>query len=92
MITAEEYVNAKKVISLYKQQNSKNIKWHRYLKMLIPMFGRFGNEYYQLIGIMWFGRLMGVCIKSRWNSVMNTGDWKNLPQYHLRSDLKPQFF
>jgi hypothetical protein len=64
----------------------------RYLKMVIPSFGKFTNGMYDIVGVMWFGRLYGRCTKSRWNSVMNVGDWKNIPQYHLRSDTKPQFF
>lgn len=64
----------------------------RYLKMALPSFGKFTNGMYDIVGVMWLGRLYGKCTKSRWNSVMNVGDWKDLPQYHLRSDMKPQFF
>jgi hypothetical protein len=64
----------------------------RYLKMVLPSFGKFTNGMYDIVGVMWLGRLYGRCTKSRWNSVMNVGDWKNLPQYHLRSDTKAQFF
>ena len=63
----------------------------KYIKMLIPHLGKFTNGDYDICGIMWFGRLMGKCTKSRWNSVMNVGDWKNLPQYHLKDDINPQF-
>ena len=64
----------------------------RYLKMALPSFGKFTNGMYDIVGVMWLGRLHGRCTKSMWNSVMNMGDWKDLPQYHLRSDMKPQFF
>lgn len=63
----------------------------RYSKMLIPQFGTFTNDVYEITGLMWFGRLFGKCVKSKYPSVINACDWKNLPQYHLSSDIVPQF-
>ena len=94
MITKEDYLEAKKVVLIYRQQLNKQyvICMCRYFQMLIPQFGKFSNGDYDIVGVLWFGRLIGKCSESRWNSIMNVGDWKDLPQYHLRTDMIPQFF
>ena len=79
------------VVLKYRQQLNKNAAICRYSKMIIPQFGKFSNGAYDIVGVLWFGRLVGKCTASRWNSVMNVGDWKDLPQYHLRSDMISQF-
>ena len=91
MITKKDYLEAQKVVLRYRQQLNKHAVMCRYFKMVIPKFGTFSNGDYDIVGVMWFGRLIGKCTKSRWNSVMNVGDWKDLPQYHLRTDMIPQF-
>ena len=64
----------------------------KYLKMIIPKFGKFSNGYYDIVGIMWLGRLIGKCTYSAYKYVMEVGDWKDLPQYHLKKDRIPQFY
>ena len=64
----------------------------KYVKMIFPNVGKFTNGDYDIVGILWFGRVLGICTRSRWNSVMNVGDLKNLPQYHLKKDDIPQFY
>lgn len=91
MVTKENYLEAKKVVLRYKQQLNKHAVMCRYFKMFIPQFGKFSNGAYDIVGVLWFGRLIGKCTESKWNSVMNVGDWKDLPQYHLRTDMIPQF-
>jgi len=61
------------------------------MKKFIPRFGKFGNLYYDFIGIVWFGRLVGVCIRSEFDYVIRVGEWKNLPEYHTSKDRRPQF-
>jgi hypothetical protein len=63
----------------------------RYLKMLFPRFGIYTNTYYNINGIIWFGRLIGICNKSKHCHVFGIGEFVNTRQYHLRSDSKPQF-
>ena len=91
MISKENYLEASKVVLRYKQQFNNSVIMNCYISMIMPKFGKFSNGYYDIVGIIWFGRLIGKCVESRWNSVMNVGDWKNLPQYHLKSDIIPQF-
>ena len=92
MITIQDYLKARRIIAEYKQQLNKPAVISRYLKMVIPSFGKFSNDNYDIVGVMWLGRLIGKCTRSRWDSVMNVGDWKDLPQYHLRTDMIQQFF
>ena len=90
-MSKEDYLEAQKVVLRYRQQLNKYAVMCRYFKMFIPQFGNFSNGAYDIVGVLWFGRLIGKCTESRWNSVMNVGDWKDLPQYHLRTDMIPQF-
>ncbi len=64
---------------------------NRVMKNFIPRFGKFGNTYYQFIGVIWFERLIGVCTKSQFNNVIRVGEWVNLPEYHTTRDKRPQF-
>jgi len=61
------------------------------MKKIIPKFGKFTNGYYDIIGIIWFGRLIGKCIRSEFEYVIKTGSIVSLPEYHLPNDTKPQF-
>jgi hypothetical protein len=63
----------------------------KYVKMVIPKIGTFTNGNYDIKGVMLLGRLIGYCTYSRYDYVMCVGEYKNLPKYHLKNDLKSQF-
>ena len=60
--------------------------------MIIPRFGNFTNGYYDIRGIMWLGRLNGICTRSDYNNIIEVGKWVCLPEYHLKKDKQPQFY
>jgi hypothetical protein len=62
------------------------------LKMLIPRIGTFTNTAYEIKGIMWFGRLNGIVTFTEHPQVYEKGKLVDLPEYHLKHDLKPQFY
>lgn len=64
----------------------------KYLKMIFPKIGIITNGAYDFIGIIWFGRMYGKCIKTNYANIIEVGEYKNLPEYYLKSDLKPQFY
>ena len=62
------------------------------IKMIIPRFSNFTNGYYDIRGIMWLGRLNGICTRSDYNNIIEVGKWVCLPEYHLKKDKQPQFY
>jgi hypothetical protein len=68
------------------------ISFELYFKMLIPIFDIFTNTTYDVIGLMWFGRLFGICIKTKYNYVIAKYSIVNLPEYHLKTDTIAQFY
>jgi hypothetical protein len=73
-----------------KQSKKKTIV--KKLKMLIPRIGTFTNTAYEIKGIMWFGRLNGIVTFTECPQVYEKGKLVDLPEYHLKDDLKPQFY
>jgi hypothetical protein len=61
------------------------------MKKIIPKFGKFTNGYYDIVGIIWFGRLIGKCVRSEFECVIKVNEIVDLPEYHLPNDIKPQF-
>ena len=53
-----------------------------YLKTLIPIFGKFTNGYYDVNGVLWLNRIIGICEHSRWQNIVKEGSWVNFPQQY----------
>jgi len=56
------------------------------------VFGMFTNSVYDVVGMMYKRRLTGYVVVSPHSTVMAVGQHVDLPQYHLETDMKPQFY
>ena len=56
------------------------------------VFGMFTNGVYDIVGMMYRGRLKGYVAKTGYSHVMEVGESVNLSQYHLETDTIPQFY
>jgi hypothetical protein len=64
----------------------------KYIKMVIPKFGKFTNGKYDIVGVIWLGSVVGKCTYSYYEHLIHVGKWVELPEYHLNSDIAPQFY
>lgn len=91
MIDKYTYIEYTKSIVEYKMSSHKHPFIYRYIKMMKPRFGKFSNGDYDILGICVFGLILGRCVYSRWNSVMNVGDFVKLKEYDTTTDTIPQY-
>lgn len=56
------------------------------------VFGIFTNGVYDIVGMMYRSRLKGYVAKTGYYQVLAVGELVDLPQYHLETDMKPQFY
>lgn len=91
MINKYTYIEYTKAIIEYKMSEHKHPFIFRYIKMIIPKVGKFSNGDFDIIGLCIFGLIVGRCVYSRWNSVMNIGDYKRVKEYVITTDIIPQY-
>ena len=63
----------------------------KYISMIIPRYGLFTNNAYDIVGIMWLGTLTGLCTYSKYPNIKQKDEYLVVKEYHLSSDIKPQF-